>query len=580
MNLDVFYQGNSGVSGTVDGDGSRLALATNTLRPQGYLRGVLAHSERVREVLGTLHGVVVSDLRKKVRDRSAWQAWLAERDREFIVGLQTKATAAKETLERIEHRLHELDLRRQERRKPFVIGRRHYANYVVKHSSELNWLYDPVVTVHPDEVFFEAFSKDESSYARVGVDRQLLRDEGDVVLGTTNIDFSPALARHLERLRGYRTTTLAIGPGGVDVGVFQQGFGEQIHREAKIPLPESWVNGFLQVQATMTLGLTSLTLRPVELANVLRVLTQKKARTSPKALRFELVPGKPVKIVLEPWEIPVVTTTIYRGDKTQVVRLWGRDRLKLLSRLLPLATDVRVELAGFGLPSFWVVDLGGVSFTLGLSGWTDNDWTGENAKGKGNVDTRFELLTRRIDASGEDVLKVYEALRTVRVADDVSISAATGLGTDTVRGALSTLAQAGRATFDLRLRRYRHRDLFADAFTLAEAKKVTKARIVEDASPAAKNARQIFERDGVRIIATRPTGDDDNSNNKSPTGYKVSGSVKGLDSQQLRPLLHVDSGGQIIAGTCTCSFFKSHEMTRGPCEHLLALRLAHMHRLQ
>ena len=31
-------------------------------------RGVLAHSERVREVLGTLHGVVVSDLRKKVRD--------------------------------------------------------------------------------------------------------------------------------------------------------------------------------------------------------------------------------------------------------------------------------------------------------------------------------------------------------------------------------------------------------------------------------------------------------------------------------------------------------------------------------
>ena len=566
MNLDVFYQGSSGVSGSVDSDGSSLALATNTLRPQGYLRGVLAHSERARDVLGTLHGVVVSDLRKPVRDRSAWQAWLAQRDREFIVGLQTKATAAKETLERIEHRLHELDLRRQERRKPFVISRRRYANYVVKHSSELNWLYDPVVTVHPDEVFFEAFSKDESSYARVGLDRQLLRDEGEVVLGTTNIDFSPALARHLERLRGYRRTTLAIGPGGVDVGVFQQGFGEQVHRGAKIPLPESWVNGFLQVQATMTLGLTSLTLRPIELANVLRVLTQKKARTSPKALRFELVPGKAVKIVLEPWEIPVETTSVYRGDKTQVVRLWGRDRLKLLSRLLPLATEVRVELAGFGLPSFWVIDLGGVSFTLGLSGWTDNDWTGKGAKAEGNVDTRFELLTRRIDASGEEVLKVYEALRAVRVADDVSIAASTGLGVDTVRGALSTLAQAGRATFDLRLRQYRHRDLFADAFTLAEAKKVTKARIVEDASPAAKNARQIFERDGLRVIATRPTGDDA----LNPTGYKVSGSVKGLDSQQLRPLLHVDSAGQIISGTCTCGSFKSHAMTRGPCEHLLA----------
>lgn len=575
MNIDVAYAGSSGVSGSLDGAGSTLALATNTLRPQGYLRGVLAHSERAREVLGTLHGVVVSDLRKKARDRSEWQAWLAERDRQFLIGLQAKGSAARETLERVEVRLHELDQRRQQRRGAFLEARRRYANYVVKHSSELYWLYDPVVTVHPDEVFFEAFSKDESSYARVGIDRSLLRDEGDVVLGTTNIDFSPALARHLERLRGYRTTTLAVGPGGVDVGVAQTGFGEKVHREAKIPLPESWVNGFLQVQATMTLALTSLTMQPIELANILRVLVAKKARTSPKALRFELVPGKRIKVVLEPWEIPVELSTTYAGDKAQVIRLWGRDRLKLLSRLLPLATSIRVELAGFGLPSFWVVDLGGISFTLGLSGWTDNDWTGANAKDKGKGDTRFELLTRRVDASGEDVLRVYETLRSARVADDIAVANDSGLGVDVVRGALSTLAQAGRATYDLRLRRYRHRDLFADAFTLADAKRVTKARIVEDASPAAKNARQIFVKDGVRIIATRPLGDD-----KAPEGYKVSGSVTALDAQMLRPLLHVDKAGQIVTGTCTCRFFKDHELTRGPCEHLLALRLAHMSRLQ
>ena len=105
---------------------------------------------------------------------------------------------------------------------------------------------------------------------------------------------------------------------------------------------------------------------------------------------------------------------------------------------------------------------------------------------------------------------------------------------------------------------------------------MTRARIVEDASPAAKNARQIFERDGVRVIATRPTGDDD----KNPTGYKVSGSVKGLDQHQYRPLLHIEAAGQIVTGTCTCTFFKAHTMTRGPCAHLLALRLAHMSRLQ
>ena len=55
-----------------------------------------------------------------------------------------------------------------------------------------------VVTVHPDEVFFEAFSVDESSFARVGVSREVMSDDGDVVFGTTNIDFSKALARHLD----------------------------------------------------------------------------------------------------------------------------------------------------------------------------------------------------------------------------------------------------------------------------------------------------------------------------------------------------------------------------------------------
>jgi hypothetical protein len=143
------------------------------------------------------------------------------------------------------------------------------------------------------------------------------------------------------------------------------------------------VNGFLQVQATMTMALTRLTLRPIELHAVLRTLFAEKARTSPKAVRFELVPGRRVRIVLEPWEQTIELTSTYTGEREQVIRIWGRERLKLLSRLLPLATSVRVELAGFSLPSFWVVDLGGLSYTLGLSGWTDKDWTGANLQALG-----------------------------------------------------------------------------------------------------------------------------------------------------------------------------------------------------
>jgi hypothetical protein len=305
---------------------------------------------------------------------------------------------------------------------------------------------------------------------------------------------------------------------------------------------------------------------------VLRALFSKKARTSPKAVRFELVPGKRIRVVLEPWEQTIELTTTYAGEREQVIRIWGRERLKLLSRLLPLATSVRVELAGFGLPSFWVVDLGGLSFTLGLSGWTDNDWTGANQKG--GEDARFELLTRRLDGTADEVMRVYTALREPRVADDVAIAGATGLTVEKTRSALSLLAQAGRATYDLRLRRYRHRDLFFDAFTMEEAKRVTKASATTGSSPQAKAAQQIFDGDGVRIIAHRPTPQD-----AERPGYKLSGSVKGLHGEQVRPQLHVDADGNIISGSCTCRHHSEHGLTKGPCEHLLALRLAHMERL-
>ena len=45
-------------------------------------------------------------------------------------------------------------------------------------------------------------------------------------------------------------------------------------------------------------------------------------------------------------------------------------------------------------------------------------------------------------------------------------------------------------------------------------------------------------------------------------------------------MLHVDHEGRIIEGSCTCRYYHKHQLTRGPCEHILALRLAHMSRLE
>jgi hypothetical protein len=64
------------------------------------------------------------------------------------------------------------------------------------------------------------------------------------------------------------------------------------------------------------------------------------------------------------------------------------------------------------------------------------------------------------------------------------------------------------------------------------------------------------------------------------TGYKLSGSAKSGAGPRVRPLLHADHEGHIIEAECTCSHYKKFKLTHGPCEHILALRLAHMSRLE
>jgi hypothetical protein len=65
---------------------------------------------------------------------------------------------------------------------------------------ELAAILDPVVTVHPDRLFFEAFSQDQSAYALVIAERELFETEGEVRTGTTNVDFTAWLWAALGRL--------------------------------------------------------------------------------------------------------------------------------------------------------------------------------------------------------------------------------------------------------------------------------------------------------------------------------------------------------------------------------------------
>ncbi len=412
---------------------------------------------------------------------------------------------------------------------------------------------DPVVTVHPDRLFFEAFSADQSAYALLLADRQLFEPEDEVVPGTSNVDFSSWLWSALKELRSSREAWLSIGTAGA-------GEGSAGPRERRVEVPDEWVRGFLQLQEAMARSGTRVTARPVDLLAAVRFLQTTQAKVAPRALRYEFDPGAPARIVLEPWEqaFPLKGSE-HNYDEPRVVRTWGRRRLQLLEPLLPYAEHVDVYLKGRALPSFYAVRLPGVTFLLGLTGWTDQRWTGSGGFTPLAGDEDAGLLT----AAGER-LRQATSLR----ADE--LAAALGVGKDVAVRLLARLCRQGRVLYDIENFTYRHRPLFADA--------VDEARVFPP-NPQQERALGLLREGAVAVEVCEPRESRKVRKYRNPrTGETVAREVvyldwrvKGRAGDQAAVEVIVNADGRLIFGTCGCRFFKDHLLNQGPCQHLLAL---------
>jgi hypothetical protein len=412
-----------------------------------------------------------------------------------------------------------------------------------------------VITVAPDVLFFECFSADESSYGCLSVDREGFGKSDGVKLGTTNVDYSWELYDHFQTLRSYRETRFRIDPAGFEVATA----GNADYREEKIDLPSSWLRGFMQIQAAMGLPMRKVSISREAVYSLCAYLKRHKARRSPRALRFELLPGKSPKLILEPWEQAVVShATLYNGPGGEPIRVWGRQRLLVLARLLPLIDSVDVYLLGTGLPHFWVARMGEMRLTLGLSGWTANDWTRSSA---------LDLLAPVAEVSRDTVYKVSRFVRESKAVTFAEINAAAG-ETPAVRAdapaggtrtagvspavtacALNHLAHAGQLIYDLTEGRYRWRQIMPMA--LGEDQ-------LGPENPELVASRQIAARGRVKLESTQD----------APNRTKLY--IGKVDTTPVEMLL--DADGRIRRAKCTCSHFHRSGIRKGPCRHLLALR--------
>jgi len=376
---------------------------------------------------------------------------------------------------------------------------------------------------------------DESTYVLVELPHTELLDRDGLRRGTTNIDFGLHLEREFERVRTYRPLTLTVGQHEV-------GIATEVSQavEKKIDLPESWIQGLVQVAAAQTLRATEIELHPMFVGQIIAKLGSIREKTGPRSLKFKLSPGEPVKVVIEPWGFELVDySSTYMGKDAVEIRIWGRRRLSLLANLLPHASTVNVNLLGDGMPSFWSVVAGDITTTFGFSGWNSLDWS---KKMQFSALLPAQKFDQAVLDQALDLLIQSKSLDSDTVAGRLNISPAEA------KTLLQTLAFHGKAMFLPSENLFVYREL------------------VPGWQPDPKAG--IEERRGIEL-ANKIDYFTLLDNTIENAEFVVSGSTE----DNLKVVIRRDSDSRIVYAQCSCSYFSFNQMRLGPCRHIVAIGL-------
>lgn len=564
MKLAQSYKQTS--SAKTNNKGMGFALATDLNRPGVFLNAGVKDGLTFARNMLTLHRIVCTNMIKAPKDNSAYQKWVeGEYFKELGVAIEQKDIKG---LMKKEHAIRtELEHLRRSIAKNINKSRRNFIklgaataafwSFLHKHDHEAWVVLDPVISVQPDAVIFEAFSLDESMYGRVTLPNQQLKLNEPLSRGTTNIDFSQQLANEFDRVRSYRPLDLKVGYKDVEISTNLSSAVEK-----KIDLPDTWLKGFLEVQSASAMPKISLNLTPASVSDLLATLEQKKDNVSPKSLKFILEPGKRPQIEIEPWGIIIKEQEyIYSGSTAQIIRIWGRRRLMVLKELLPNADEVQLELLGSGLPSFWRVMSNDIEMDLGLSGWSSNDWASQ---------TNFSLMSNIDKINEKEIKRVASVLFQSNGKTAEEIAEDTGLDRLNVSAALQKLCSRGQAMFDFHKKFYRWRELFPENLIPKDMKE----------NPAIKKAIKILKADEMTI---------EQKNKNSEGSLFIKGSINKIKKEDVTFLrdkespdksegkdsfdmeLTFDPDGRATKMNCSCIEFTRTSMKKGPCSHLIAL---------
>jgi hypothetical protein len=565
-------------SASLGPNGLSMEVSAELSRPPVALRAMVRDSLSYARLMLALYEVVSGDHRGKPKDHTAYQQWVQERYLEELpeamaaahrnlADLKRRDEAARELVRDIQRRVYgeEAKLATNE----FYNARGRYYKWLLTHDRHAWMLLDPVVSVHPDCTVFEVFSIDESSYGRVTVPMDKLECLDQTVFGTTNVDYSSALADEFRRVRNYRPAFITIGGGDVSIATAA---GERL--EKKIDLPPTWVRGFLQVQSAAAFPSTDLTLSGTTFADILGVLKSRREDHGPRSLRFNLTPGECPTITVEPWNI-VIREPLHKfiGSQPTEIRVWGRRRLMALDNLLAYAEDVQVRLLGTGMPSYWSVQLDGHRFDLGISGWTKNDWSRA---------ARFDLLSSTGAVSPGDVEQAAEILSKRLFLTPEELATQADMPREAATVALQRLCREGRAMYDFSTppcpkrgtSELGRRDGGEGSSGLYRWRQLMPFPVeIEEEDDRVHLAKRLIATGGVRWLKPGEDESEFGAPNQAESATRYRAQVRGGEEKRERKfqvIIDLDADGRAIYAQCNCAWHRREKLRKGPCAHILA----------
>lgn len=303
---------------------------------------------------------------------------------------------------------------------------------------------------------------------------------------------------------------LGLGIGKSEV---ELSVDEQEFVERKVQLPVRWLRGFAEVAAYQ--------------ANM--VLVHSVAKVA--ATRFlQGLPGDAGEkadyyVLLRRGEL-----SLSQQKQADAVKVAGLARLKALKSLAPYLDGLSIYADESGRASSWLFKVGPYTFEFVISATAYRGFSGEGQ-------LLYDLAS---DETERFLPQVRAALNWQTKIEKSQLATQCGTNLDTIKSCLSKLASSGLVGYDCSTGDYFHRELpFKPSRTVV-------------LNPRLRGAKKIIEDNVIEVT--------------DASADFVQARVAGSG------VTHIVSGNN-DSWTCTCVWHAKHQGERGPCKHILSVRM-------